>query len=47
MGSLVFPICLLLAYNVVLGEQVHKVTGVESVYGLVPVSPCCPRCSAP
>jgi ABC-2 type transport system permease protein len=37
MGSLVFPICLLLAYQVVLGQQVHKVTGVESVYGLVPV----------
>ena len=37
MGSLVFPICLLLAYEVVLDQQVHKVTGVESVYGLVPV----------
>ncbi|SPM37071.1 ABC-type multidrug transport system, permease component, partial [Mycobacterium rhizamassiliense] len=37
MGSLVFPVCLLLAYQVVLDERVHKVTGVESVYGLVPV----------
>jgi ABC-2 type transport system permease protein len=37
MGSLVFPICLLLAYEVVLDQQVHRVTGVESVYGLVPV----------
>jgi ABC-2 type transport system permease protein len=37
MGSLIFPVCLLLAYEVVLGERVRKVTGVESVYGLVPV----------
>jgi len=37
MGSLVFPICLLLAYDVVLGQRVLRVTGVESVYGLVPV----------
>ncbi|WP_245830407.1 ABC transporter permease [Mycobacterium numidiamassiliense] len=37
MGSLVFPICLLLAYEVVLDQQVHKVTGVDSIYGLVPV----------
>ncbi|BAX92345.1 ABC transporter permease [Mycobacterium shigaense] len=37
MGSLVFPICLLLAYEVVLDQQVHRVTGVASVYGLVPV----------
>lgn len=37
MGSLVFPICLLLAYQVVLDQQVHRVTGVDSVYGLVPV----------
>ena len=37
MGSLVFPVCLLLVYEMVLDEQVHKVTGVESVYGLVPV----------
>jgi ABC-2 type transport system permease protein len=37
MGSLVFPVCLLLVYQVVLDERVHKVTGVASVYGLVPV----------
>nr|WP_239591461.1 ABC transporter permease [Mycolicibacterium tusciae] len=36
-GSLIFPICLLLAYEVVLGDRVHEVTGVESVYGLVPI----------
>jgi ABC-2 type transport system permease protein len=36
-GSLSIPVCLLLAYYVVLDERVHKVTGVESVYGLVPV----------
>ncbi len=36
-GSLILPVCLLLAYEVVLDEQVRKVTGVESVYGLVPV----------
>lgn len=38
MGSLVLPICLLVTYKVVLGERVHQVTGVESIYGLVPVS---------
>jgi ABC-2 type transport system permease protein len=36
-GSLIFPVCLLIAYEAVLGERVHQVTGVESVYGLVPV----------
>lgn len=36
-GSLSIPVCLLLAYYVVLDERVHKVTGVESVYGLVPL----------
>ncbi|OBG95576.1 hypothetical protein A9X05_07040 [Mycobacterium sp. E3298] len=36
-GSLLLPICLLLTYRVVLGERVHQVTGVESIYGLVPV----------
>ncbi|OBH02076.1 hypothetical protein A5696_12555 [Mycobacterium sp. E2699] len=36
-GSLVVPVCILLTYEAVLGEQVHKVTGVASVYGLVPV----------
>ncbi|UXA04250.1 ABC transporter permease [Mycobacterium sp. SMC-2] len=38
MGSLVFPICLMLIYQVVLGEQVRKVTGVDSVYGLAPLA---------
>lgn len=38
MGSLLLPIGLLLLYQAVLGEQVHRVTGVESIYGLVPVS---------
>ncbi len=37
MGSLVVPVCILLTYQAVLGERVHKVTGVASVYGLVPV----------
>ncbi|WP_197509095.1 ABC transporter permease [Mycobacterium sp. E3247] len=38
MGSLLFPVCLMLVYHVVLGEQVRKVTGVDSLYGLVPIS---------
>lgn len=37
MGSLLLPVFLLLAYHVVLDEQVHKVTGVNSIYGLVPM----------
>lgn len=36
-GSLIVPVCLLLVYVVVLDERVHKLTGVESVYALVPV----------
>ena len=36
-GSLIVPVCLLLVYVVVLDERVHKITGVESVYALVPV----------
>jgi ABC-2 type transport system permease protein len=36
MGSLLLPIFLLLLYQVVLGAQVRKVTGVDSLYGLVP-----------
>ncbi|ORA17733.1 ABC transporter permease [Mycobacterium arosiense] len=36
-GSLIVPVCLLLVYVVVLDERVHKLTGVASVYGLVPV----------
>jgi ABC-2 type transport system permease protein len=37
MGSLVVPVCILLTYEAVLGERLHEVTGVESVYSLVPV----------
>nr|WP_233214715.1 ABC transporter permease [Mycobacterium sp. 4858] len=36
-GSLLFPISLMLVYEVVLGEQVRKVTGVDGVYGLAPL----------
>ncbi|MEM6107857.1 ABC transporter permease [Mycobacterium sp. 050272] len=36
MGSLLFPIFLLLLYQIVLGEQLHRATGVDSIYGLVP-----------
>lgn len=36
-GSLIFPVCLLVVYQAVLGDRVHQVTGVESVYGLVPL----------
>lgn len=38
LGSLLFPICLMLIYEVVLGEQVRKVTGIDSVYGLAPLA---------
>ncbi|WP_431523845.1 ABC transporter permease [Mycobacterium europaeum] len=38
LGSLLFPVCLMLVYQVVLGEQVRKVTGVDGLYGLVPIS---------
>lgn len=37
MGSLLLPVFLLFCYQIVLGEQVHKVTGVDSVYGVVPM----------
>lgn len=37
LGSLLLPISLLLVYQVVLGEQVRRVTGIPSVYGLVPL----------
>ncbi len=36
MGSLLFPVCLLLVYEIVLGERVLKVTGVDSIYGVAP-----------
>ncbi|WP_272929713.1 ABC transporter permease [Mycobacterium intracellulare] len=37
MGSLLLPVFLLFAYQIVLGGRVHAVTGVESVYGIVPM----------
>ncbi|OBJ25113.1 hypothetical protein A5621_05465 [Mycobacterium colombiense] len=37
MGSLLLPVFLLFAYQIVLGGRVHQVTGVESVYGIVPM----------
>lgn len=37
MGSLLLPVFLLLIYQIVLGDQVHKVTGGKSIYGLVPM----------
>ncbi|OBJ87881.1 hypothetical protein A9W96_24250 [Mycobacterium sp. 1245852.3] len=37
MGSLLLPVFLLFIYKIVLGEQVQKVTGVDSVYGIVPM----------
>lgn len=37
MGSLLLPIFLLVVYQVVLGERVRAVTGVDGVYGLVPL----------
>lgn len=37
MGSLVIPVCILLTYEAVLGKRVYEVTGVASVYSLVPV----------
>ncbi len=37
MGSLLLPIFLLVVYQVVLGAQVRRVTGIDSVYGLVPM----------
>jgi ABC-2 type transport system permease protein len=36
MGSLLFPIFILVLYQVVLGEQVRRVTGIDSAYGVVP-----------
>lgn len=37
MGSLLLPVFLLFAYQIVLGEQVRKATGVESIYGVAPM----------
>ncbi len=36
-ASAVVPVCILLTYEAVLNERVYQVTGVASVYGLVPV----------
>lgn len=36
-GSLILPACILLTYEAVLSKRVYEVTGVASVYGLVPV----------
>jgi ABC-2 type transport system permease protein len=37
-ASLLFPICLMFVYQIVLGERVRSVTGVNSLFGLVPIS---------
>ncbi|WP_201409018.1 ABC transporter permease [Mycobacterium paraintracellulare] len=37
MGSLLLPVFLLFAYQIVLGGRVREVTGVESAYGIVPM----------
>lgn len=37
MGSLLLPVFLLFIYKIVLGEQVQRVTGADSVYGVVPM----------
>ncbi len=36
-GSLIFPVSLLLVYEWMLDERVRQITGVDSVYGLVPM----------
>lgn len=37
LGSLLVPVGLLLLYEVVLGDRVQQLTGISSVYGLVPI----------
>jgi ABC-2 type transport system permease protein len=37
LGSIILPIFLLVVYETVLGGQVRKLTGVDGVYGLVPL----------
>ncbi|WP_081282214.1 ABC transporter permease [Mycobacterium asiaticum] len=37
LSTVLLPICLLVVYKAVLGEQIYKVTGVDSIYGLVPM----------
>jgi ABC-2 type transport system permease protein len=36
-GSLVLPVVILFMYDAVLNERLHKITGVESVYSLIPL----------
>lgn len=38
MGSLLLPVGLLLLYQMVLSKRVQEVTGVDSIYGLVPIA---------
>ncbi|WP_204080860.1 ABC transporter permease [Mycobacterium riyadhense] len=37
LSTVILPVCLLVVYKALLGEQIHKVTGVDSIYGLVPM----------
>ncbi|OBK26993.1 hypothetical protein A5634_23880 [Mycobacterium asiaticum] len=37
LATVILPVCLLVVYKAVLGEQIQKVTGVDSIYGLVPM----------
>jgi ABC-2 type transport system permease protein len=37
LSTVILPVCLLVVYKAVLGEQIHRVTGVDSIYGLVPM----------
>lgn len=36
-SSVVLPVFLLVVYRALLGEQIHTATGVDSIYGLVPM----------
>ncbi|MEE6176567.1 ABC transporter permease [Mycobacterium sp. 050134] len=36
-SSVAFPVVLLVVYKAVLGAQVYKATGIDSIYGLVPM----------
>lgn len=36
-SSVVLPVCLLVIYRALLGEQIRTATGVDSIYGLVPM----------
>ncbi|MHA7651313.1 ABC transporter permease [Mycobacterium sp. ML4] len=37
LSTIILPICLLVVYKAILGAQIQKVTGVDSIYGLVPM----------